>query len=164
MVGFFPGFLAGALLTLLIIICLGRRTEGKRQSGEFGSVTAHVSDPIYEDAGATRTDFLRRASKSRARSLFSRSPTLRQHDSSDSFFQSPRTPENRTGMREPSMEIKVYSPPDGRLGRQTTFTEMMQEAKLRTDEPYLGDLGKVDPRSRDLTGASRDLTGSLRSR
>ena len=164
LVGFFPGFLVGALLATLIIICLGRqnqRKEHRRQSGDLGSVTAHVSDPIYQDAGATRTDFLRRASKSRARSLFSRSPTLRQHNSSDGLFKRPQTPESRTGSREPSMEIKVYSPPDGRLGRQTTFTEMMEEAKLRADEPYLGNLGRVDPRSRDLTGASRDLTGSL---
>ena len=42
--------------------------------------------------------------------------------------------------------IKIYSPPDGRLGRQTTFTDMMLDAGLRKDGPYLGSPGRLDPR------------------
>ncbi|MCJ1485295.1 hypothetical protein MMC06_005469 [Schaereria dolodes] len=158
--GFFPGLVAGILLTILIIICIGRRNS-KRESGDFGHVSATVSDPIYQDQSATRTDFLRRESKSRnrtsrVRSLFSRSPTLvkRRTPPGEVLGQGFTTPEPRNGTkREPSMEsIKIYSPPDGRLGRQTTFMDMMENAGFRKDEPYLGSPGRVDPRSRGAAG------------
>ncbi|KAL9605170.1 MAG: hypothetical protein Q9219_000104 [cf. Caloplaca sp. 3 TL-2023] len=160
--GFFPGLLLGALLTVAVIICVGRRrAKREEKDGDFGSVAATVSDPIYQDSNGFRTDFLRRDSKtkysnrsSRVRSLFSRSNTLKSTNS-DGYGRSilPKTPENRRpsdAKREPSMEsIKIYSPPNGGLQRpNTTFTEMMADAGLRHGEPYLGSPGRVDPRTR----------------
>ncbi|KAI4169241.1 MAG: hypothetical protein LQ343_005829 [Gyalolechia ehrenbergii] len=160
--GFFPGMLLGALLTVAIIICIGRRrTKREEKDGDFGSVAATVSDPIYQDTNGFRTDFLRRESKtkysnrtSRVRSLFSRSNTLKSSNS-DGYATNilPKTPENRRTpetKREPSMEsIKIYSPPNGGLQRpNTTFTEMMADAGFRNGEPYLGSPGRVEPRAR----------------
>lgn len=161
--GFFPGMLLGALLTVAIILCVGRRrTRREEKDGDFGSVAATVSDPIYQDSNGFRTDFLRRESKtkygsraSRMKSAFSRSPTLKS-PSSDDYGKSilPKTPENRRTIpesrREPSMEsIKIYSPPNGGLQRpNTTFTEMMADAGFKRGEPYLGSPGRVEPRAR----------------
>ncbi|KAI4280460.1 MAG: hypothetical protein L6R38_004435 [Xanthoria sp. 2 TBL-2021] len=151
--GFFPGLLLGALFTVAVIICIGRRrAKREEKDGDFGSVAATVSDPIYQDTNGFRTDFLRRESKtrysnrsSRVRSLFSRSPTLKSNNS-DNYGRSilPKTPPNKTRVpelkREPSMEsIKIYSPPNGGLQRpNTTFTEMMADAGFKNGEPYLG--------------------------
>jgi hypothetical protein len=191
--GFFPGVLFGIVATILIIMCCGaarKNRENKRKSSDFGSVTATVSDPIYQEAGATRTDFLRHNSNTRApndaanrtsrvRSLFSRAPsTARKPKDADMPIpledalrtpEPPRTPENRTGgpNREPSMEsITIYSPPDGRFGsnaggsssRNTTFTEMMNAGGFKVEEPYppyLGSPGRVDPRSRGISGGGK---------
>ncbi|KAL8899866.1 MAG: hypothetical protein Q9192_001356 [Flavoplaca navasiana] len=162
--GFFPGMLLGALITVAVIVCIGRR-RAKREDrdGDFGSVAATVSDPIYQDTNAFRTDFLRRESKtkysnrsSRVRSLFSRSPTLKSN-SSEGYARNvlPKTPPNKTRVpemkKEPSMEsIKIYSPPNGQLQRpNTTFTEMMADAGFKNGEPYyLGSPARVDPRAR----------------
>ena len=161
---FFPGLIIGIILTLLIIMCWGKKRDSKRTSSDFGHINATVSDPIYQDSGATRTDFLRRESKtknstpstSRVRSLFSRSPSIARLGLSNDAV--PRTPENRP-RREPSMEsITIYSPPDGRFGssdagsRQTTITEMMKQVGLDTPPyaTYLGSPGRVDPRSKGL--------------
>ena len=69
LVGAGAGLAGGILLTLLIIWCIGLRTQKRRAAARdddsLGPVAAKVSDPIYLDAGATRTDFLRYASKSR---------------------------------------------------------------------------------------------------
>ncbi|MCJ1438866.1 hypothetical protein MMC27_008256 [Xylographa pallens] len=176
--GFFPGLVSGALLTILIIMCFGRHREAKRDKSDFGHVKATVSDPIYNEAGATRTDFLRHGSSSkknsssirsssRVRSLFSRASSSRyrlpDEDPGLNMATMPRTPENRTAgaRREPSMEsIKIYSPPDGRFGAtsptgsgRTTFSTMMAHVGLRQDEPYTGYTGRasvVDPRSKGL--------------
>ncbi|KAI4137570.1 MAG: hypothetical protein L6R39_007206 [Caloplaca ligustica] len=161
--GFFPGLLLGALLTVAIIICLGRRRANREEKdGDFGSVAATVSDPIYQDSNGFRTDFLRRESKtkysnrtSRVRSLFSRSPTVRSPNSDD-YGRSilPKTPENKRTVtpemkREPSMQsIKIYSPPSGLQRPNTTFTEMMADAGFKNGERYLGSPGRVDPRVR----------------
>lgn len=61
--------------------------------------------------------------------------------------------------KEPSMEsIKIYSPPNERLTRQTTFTDMMTNAGFRKDEPFTREFmaspGLVDPRRRDLGGGN----------
>ncbi|MCJ1282085.1 hypothetical protein MMC26_001408 [Xylographa opegraphella] len=155
-------------------MCFGRHRE-KRDKSDFGHVKAMVSDPIYNEAGATRTDFLRHGSSSkknsssirsssRVRSLFSRTSSPRFHeDSGLNMTTMPRTPENKTNgaRREPSLEsIKIYSPPDGRFGAtsptgsgRTTFSTMMAHVGLRQDEPYTGYTGRasvVDPRSRGL--------------
>lgn len=151
--GFFPGLLLGALLTVAVIICVGRRrAKREEKDGDFGSVAATVSDPIYQDTNGFRTDFLRRESKtrnsnrsSRVRSLFSLSPTLKS-SGLDNYRRSilPKTPPNKTRIpelkREPSMEsIKIYSPPNGGLQRpNTTFTEMMADAGFKDGEPYVG--------------------------
>ncbi|KAL8991160.1 MAG: hypothetical protein Q9177_000363 [Variospora cf. flavescens] len=160
--GFFPGLLLGALLTVAAIICIGRRRARREEKdGDFGSVAATVSDPIYQDTSGFRTDFLRRESKtkysnrtSRVRSLFSRSLTVKSSNA-DNYARSvlPKTPENRRlpdVKREPSMEsIKIYSPPNGGLQRpNTTFTEMMDTVGFKHGEPYLGSPGRVDPRAR----------------
>ena len=109
LLGFFPGMIAGALLLFAIIICLGRRKlrrqreDPKSPKSDFSSVTANVSDPIYQDTtgGLGRTDFLRRENNNRdtgssnggkrfsvmsrtsrsVRSLFGsrRSPTMQRH-------------------------------------------------------------------------------------
>ncbi|KAI4223427.1 MAG: hypothetical protein L6R40_008504 [Gallowayella cf. fulva] len=163
--GFFPGMLLGALLTVAMIICIGRRrAKREEKDGDFGSVAATVSDPIYQDSNGFRTDFLRRESKtkysnrsSRVRSLFSRSPTLKSNNS-DGYGRNilPKTPPNRTRVpelkKEPSMEsIKIYSPPNGGLQRPTTtFTEMMADAGLKDGERYVGSPGRIDPRTRGL--------------
>ncbi|KAL8653660.1 MAG: hypothetical protein Q9226_003759 [Calogaya cf. arnoldii] len=164
--GFFPGLLLGGLLTVAVIICIGRRrAKREEKDGDFGSVAATVSDPIYQDTNGFRTDFLRRESKtkysnrsSRVRSLFSlRSPTLKGNNS-DNYGRSvlPKTPPNKTRApelkREPSMEsIKIYSPPNGGLQRpNTTFTEMMADAGFKSGEPYVAHQspGRVNPRAR----------------
>ncbi|KAI4130782.1 MAG: hypothetical protein LQ338_001554 [Usnochroma carphineum] len=159
--GFFPGMLLGVLLTVATIICIGRRrAKREEKDGDFGSVAATVSDPIYQDSNGFRTDFLRRESKtkysnrtSRVRSLFSRSPTVKS-PSADDYGRSilPKTPENRITpemKREPSTQsIKIYSPPNGLQRPNTTFTEMMADAGFRHGEPYLGSPGRVDPRAR----------------
>lgn len=150
--GFFPGLLLGILLTVLVVLCLGRRRRrsSRHSRSDLSSVTATVSDPIYrQENNAFRTDFLRRESKtkyrtSRVRSLFSRSPAFKHSDSIGRSLRSPiRTPELR---KEPSMEsIKIYSPPNGGLGRpQTTFTDMMVDAGFRPGEPYI----RTPPRAR----------------
>ena len=168
--GFFPGLVAGILIAVLILICWGRRRESKRGSGDFGPVSAKVSDPIYASTPTTRTDFLRRLSKSKyrvsdlrptpppARSMFGRLSTSKQDFSGAGTRDLMKTPESRTGIlaREPSMEsIKIYSPPDGRLARNTTFADMMASAGLSKDGPYLGYSGSpgvVDPRTRGVSG------------
>ena len=155
-VGFFPGMAAGGLLAILIIVCIGRRRGTDRESRNSDHLAAKVSDPIYlASSNNTRTDFLRRQSKSRVRSLFSRSPTLVPNEphTPDGIGRSIGTPENTMGLRkEPSLEsIKIYSPPDVRLGRGTRFSDMMERAGFHMDEPYLGSPEKVDPRSRHLT-------------
>ncbi|KAL9035651.1 MAG: hypothetical protein Q9214_006482 [Letrouitia sp. 1 TL-2023] len=158
LVGFFPGMILGALLTVAAIICIGRRRAKKEHEDEINSVAATVSDPIYQDSGTFRTDFLRRESKSKysnrtskVRSLFSRSPTLKSNSAGHNRSV-PKTPPSRTPemKREPSMEsIKIYSPPNGQLQRPTTtFTEMMADAGFKHGAPYLGSPGRVDPRSR----------------
>ncbi|KAI4199577.1 MAG: hypothetical protein LQ350_004530 [Teloschistes chrysophthalmus] len=166
--GFFPGMLLGVLLTVAVIICIGRRrAKREEKDGDFGSVAATVSDPIYQDSNGFRTDFLRRESAtknynngnnrtSRVRSLFSssRSPTMTSSPESYSKTVLPKTPPNnrRVGemQREPSMEsIKIYSPANGQLQRpQTTFTDMMADAGFREGDRYLGSPGRVDPRAR----------------
>ncbi|KAL8688205.1 MAG: hypothetical protein Q9218_005824 [Villophora microphyllina] len=160
--GFFPGMLLGVLLTVAVIICIGRRRARREEKdGDFGSVTATVSDPIYQEHNGFRTDFLRRESAkkysnrtSRVRSLFSRSPTVKS-TSSDSYEKTmlPKTPPNRRVpeiKREPStVSIKVYSPANGQLQRpNTTFTEMMADAGFKEGDRYLGSPGRVDPRAR----------------
>ncbi|KAL8814184.1 MAG: hypothetical protein Q9223_006573 [Gallowayella weberi] len=163
--GLFPGMLLGALLTVAVIICIGRRrAKREEKDGDFGSVAATVSDPIYQESNGFRTDFLRRDSKtkysnrsSKVRSLFSRSPTLK-NNSPDGYGRNIllKTPPNKTRLpdlkREPSMEsIKIYSPPNGQLQRPTTtFTEMMADAGFKDGERYLGSPPRVDPRSRGL--------------
>ena len=161
---FFPGLIIGIVLTLLVIMCCGKKRDSKRTGSDFGHINATVSDPIYQDSGATRTDFLRRESKtknsapttSRVRSLFSRAPSIARHSPPNDAV--PRTPENRP-RREPSMEsITIYSPPDGRFGssdvgsRQTTITDMMKQVGLDTPPyaTYLGSPGRVDPRSKAI--------------
>jgi len=149
--------LAGALLAVLVIICLGRRREKKRQSGTFGRISATVSDPIYVPEYSSRTDFLRRESRSkyrssRVRSLFSRQPSPQsQQQEQDGIGRSIlRTPEMK---KEPSTEsIRVFTPVGGAAGLrpQTTFTDMMASAGFRQHEPYLGSPGRVDPRARNL--------------
>lgn len=152
--GALPGLLLGVLLTLLAIICLGRHRSSPRNSIDLGSITASVSDPIYMGQNnAVRTDFLRRQSRSnnrtsRVRSIFSRSPTIRNTDGAGRSINTPvRTPEMR---KEPSTEsIKIYSPPNGGFERpQTTFTDMMADAGFKPGEPYLGTPVRNDPRAR----------------
>ena len=173
MVGFFPGLVAGVILAVIALCCFGRRhskEESEPTSPDFSSVTATVSDPIYQPEGnnAFRSDFLRRESKSkysrrtsnasRVRSLFARTPTLKSMRSRDaavdglgrSIPKVPETPINQRSpepslKKEPSMEsIKIYSPPNGGLHRpETTFAEMLREAGFKNDEPYLGSPGRV---------------------
>ena len=170
LVGFFSGLAAGIILAVAGICCFGRRRtkESPPASPDFSSVAATVSDPIYQgqEANAVRSDFLRRESKSkypnrtsRVRSLFSRTPTMRSMRSRDApvdgigrSIPPPRTPINQRSpepslKKEPSMEsIKIYSPPNGGLGRpNTTFTDMMADAGFKQGEPYLGSPGRGMP-------------------
>lgn len=47
----------------------------------------------------------------------------------------------------------IYSPGKGEVARPgTTFTDMMTEVGFRPGEPYLGNPGRVDPRSRGIGG------------
>lgn len=142
--GFLPGLLLGIILSVLVVLCLGRRRRAaSRKSSEFGSQAATVSEPMsHPGNNAFRTDFLRRESGSkqrvsRVKSLFSRSSSIRTRDGIGRSLKDPvRTPDMR---REPSMEsIKIYSPPNGGLGRPgTTFTDMMVDAGFKPGEPYL---------------------------
>ena len=71
LVGLGAGLVGGALFTLIFIWCIGRCAQRRQAShpsdqDSLGPVAAKVSDPIYIDqGGATRTDFLRHASRSR---------------------------------------------------------------------------------------------------
>ena len=67
--GFFPGVLAGALLALLLVICVGRRHPDRsskgsskfskfRERGADGAIIG-VSEPIAIEQNNARTDFLR---------------------------------------------------------------------------------------------------------
>lgn len=152
--GFFPGLLLGILLTVLALICFGRRRKSHDPSSDFGSVTATVSDPIYQPENNTfRTDFLRRGSgsknrTSRVKSIFSRSPTIRNTDGMGRDISSPiRTPDMR---REPSTEsIKIYSPPNGGLDRPaTTFADMMADAGFEPGKPFLASPAPIHARNR----------------
>ena len=185
LVGFFPGFVAGVLLAVIAICCFGRRRRNEERdapSPDFSSVTATVSDPIYQSDGnnAFRTDFLRRESKSkydnrtsRVRSLFSRTPTLRSMRSRDAPVDGigrsiPKIPETPPGQRsvtpslkrEPSMEsIKIYSPPNGDLERPgTTFDSILRDAGWEKNKPfvpmYAGSPGRVG------LGSDERLNGS----
>ncbi|MCJ1236672.1 hypothetical protein MMC14_004654 [Varicellaria rhodocarpa] len=160
-VGFLSGLVAGALFAILIIVCIGRRRNADHKTSDSNRFAPKVSDPVYlESSNNTRTDFLRRISKSKTRSprlssLFSRSPTLvpKEPHTPDGIGRSYGTPENTVGLRkEPSMEsIKIYSPPDVRLARSTRFSDMMERAGFNQNEPYLVSPERVDPRSRHLT-------------
>ena len=167
-VGFFAGLAAGLILAFVGMCCFGprRRNRDPPQSPDISSVAASVSDPIYQpqQANAFRSDFLRRESNSKyskrtskVRSLFSRTPTMRSIRSRDAPVDGigrsiPRTPINQRSpemslKKEPSMEsIKIYSPPNGGLGRpNTTFTDMMADAGFKQGEPYLGSPGRGMP-------------------
>lgn len=127
--GFFPGLICGVLLTILIFMCLGRkRSEPKRKGSDFGHINAKVSDPIYQDAGATRTEFLRRESNGRngdstnrtssiqrVRSLFSRSPSVSGRAQKSPGIQMepmPKTPENMLWKaKEPMPQTPQRMPP-----------------------------------------------------
>lgn len=180
--GIFPGLALGALLATLAMVCIGRRraSRQKQKSSEFDNYPTTVSDPISNPQNsAFRTDFLRRGSVTRSklrnsssrttkvRSLFSRSPAIRQPDSfgygfkksAESSLRTPtrssarnplrspiRTPEMR---REPSTEsIKIYSPPNGGLRPTTTFTDMMADAGFRTGEPFMQIPEQIHSRNR----------------
>ncbi|KAI9750087.1 MAG: hypothetical protein M1835_001444 [Candelina submexicana] len=138
LVGFFPGMVLGALLAILVGMCINRRNN-KRKSGHFGHVGATVSDPIYQPDGAYRTDFLRREPpvtperrKSKVRSLFHRSPRP--------DFPGRSIPQIK---KEPSTEsISVFaSPPqlrpDTKMTRKTTFSDMMENAGFPKNAPYV---------------------------
>ncbi|KAF2710569.1 hypothetical protein K504DRAFT_466972 [Pleomassaria siparia CBS 279.74] len=65
--GFFPGIVIGALGTLALIWMIKKRRESKdkdRFSGDFGHVARTISDPIYDPAYSTRSDFIRSNSRS----------------------------------------------------------------------------------------------------
>ena len=167
LVGFFPGVILGALLTIATICLFGRRKANSvkaSNSSVFSSPAATVSDPIYQENNAYRSDFLRRGQQhnmdgaetaprrtSKVRSLFSRSPPL--------------TPPMR---KEPSTEsIKIYSPPNiapnpAAEARQTTFSEMMHNAGFRAGEPYLGSPGRVSPRLSPTSVYSRPFHSNMR--
>ncbi|KAI4154732.1 MAG: hypothetical protein LQ340_001490 [Diploschistes diacapsis] len=174
LVGLFPGLVGGCLLAFLFVLCLGRRKSNHKpddDTSSFGPVAAKVSDPIYMDS-ATRTDFLRyqRSSRSpqgststspvsRVRSLFRKTPSLSPgqfgEQSSPRGMGDVSTPPRQI-RREPSMEsIKIYSPPDARFGRNTTFGDLLKNAVPDASAPptvplYMGSPGMVDPRSRGV--------------
>lgn len=171
LVGLFPGMIAGALITFFLVMCIGRRHRAKdHDTSSITPMVAKVSDPIYHDTGATRTDFLRHASKTgkkspnslgssisalsspsaRVRSLFSRTPTLKGKMWDGSQDQEVISTPPGQIRREPSMEsIKIYSPPEA---RQTTFGDMLRAAggngQTPPRMPFMGSPGLVDPRSR----------------
>ena len=168
LVGFFPGLVAGSLATFLFIICLGRCFKNKERNRPL-----KVSEPIYHEASAARTDFLRKTPKSnhssgtiidstapstplsRVRSLFSRTPSLSPRNWGSREHQiEPMTPPAQM-KREPSTQpIPIYSPPDARLSRSTTFRDVMKAAGIHEPEPrppqFMGSPGLVDPRSRGV--------------
>ena len=167
LVGFFSGLVAGSLITFLFVICLGRRSRKKA-----GNTPLKVSEPIYHETSADRTDFLRHAPKSghssgtnidstapstplsRVRSLFSgRTPNLspKNWGSRENHFE-PSTPPGQL-KREPSQEITIFSPPDARMSRSTTFRDVMKAAGIHerdTHTQFMGSPGLVDPRSRGV--------------
>ena len=139
LVGFFPGMIAGSIITFLLIIFVGRRRDGsgKDSDSSLGPVRAHISDPIYQGQ-PERIDFLRRNTRTkmppspgesgasspplaRVRSLFSRTPTLSREKFDPGLGvsgagTSPRTPDRKL-RREPSTEsIPIMSPPESRRG------------------------------------------------
>ncbi|MCJ1348182.1 hypothetical protein MMC31_006413 [Peltigera leucophlebia] len=180
--GVFPGLALGALLTTLAMVCIGRHraSRQKQKSNELDNYPTTVSDPIYNpQSSAFRTDFLRRGSVTRSklrtssnrtskvRSLFSRSPAIRQPDSfgygfkksAESSLRTPTRSSTKTPLRspirtpkmrrEPSTEsIKIYSPPNGGLRPTTTFTDMMADAGFRTGEPFMQIPEQIHSRNR----------------
>ncbi len=171
LVGFFSGLASGISLTVAFLCCFGHRRHKdppSPTSPEFSNVRASISDPIYKSEGmdAVRADFLRKESKSRKslRSMFSRSSTMTRRSApvdgiGRRILNVPQTPVNQRSpsprlRHEPSMEsIKIYSPPGGGLGRPgTQLGDMLNEVGWDHTKPYLGSPGRVDPRSRGLSG------------
>lgn len=163
--GFFPGLVAGALFASAAFCLLGaHRRKQARLSGSFGKVSASISDPIYQEGSAIRTDFIRKQTSApstptrqptlqRVRSLFRKSAAangtemaIASSPGAPSLPQAaPRTPRLQ---REPSGEsINIFADPStasegirGRDSHQTTFTDMMERADLagvRKGEPFV---------------------------
>lgn len=127
--GLVPGIVLGILLTIAVILILGRRNKKnppqKSNASIFSSVGPSISDPMphYQQNGELRNDFLRRdpyptdtntnataggygrsRASSRVRSLFSRSPTYNRHNqypptSTDGIGRSLQTPMQTPNIR-----------------------------------------------------------------
>lgn len=167
LVGFFPGLVAGALLAFAAFCLIGaHRRKQERDSGRFGRVAASVSDPIYNEGSAMRSDFLRKPSPSQAstptrqptiervRSLFRKSVAasgtpLKSSPEMRTMAQMPRPPRTPQLQRQPSSEsINIFADPGTaraaagrpRDSHQTTFTDMMERADLaglKKGEPFV---------------------------
>jgi hypothetical protein len=168
LVGFFPGLFAGVLLACALFCLLGAyRRKQSRLSGSFGKVSASISDPIYSEGSAIRTDFIRKQTSApstptrqptlqRVRSLFRKSAAangtemaMTSSPGAPAVPQAvPRAPRTPRLQREPSGEsINIFADPStasegirGRDSHQTTFTDMMERADLvgvRQGEPFV---------------------------
>ena len=126
--GFFPGLFLGIILSILGVICLGRKRK-----------TTSISSPILQQ-GNCRTDFLRSSPASRperrltVRSLFRRDT----HKSNASSGE----------------EISVFAPNlgddhhyqrDSAMTHKTTFTDLMNSAEMRKHEQYMPSAGVTPP-------------------
>ncbi|KAJ5389812.1 uncharacterized protein N7496_000880 [Penicillium cataractarum] len=168
--GFFPGAIFGAILAILITICIRRRTQKKTlhndpktghhwsQRSSSGAVMG-ISGPIASEDNSYRTDFLLRSSAERRSSMGGRSMLSRTGSRVRSLFsgqqrpnkdvppvpevqvQYPVTPPRQ---RQPSTEsIKVYSPPGA----------FSQSRKFLGPEPYPGTISRPDTTFTDLVQA-----------
>ncbi|KAJ5492539.1 hypothetical protein N7539_001285 [Penicillium diatomitis] len=170
--GFFPGAIFGAVLCLLVTICLRRRAEKKNlqrydpksgihwsQRSSSGAVLG-ISGPIPNEDNSYRTDFLLRSSAGGRSSISSRSMLSRTGSRVRSLFSGQTRPSEKEippvpqlqgrfpvappRRREPSTEsIKVYSPPGA----------FSQSRKFLGPEPYPGGIARPDTTFSDLVQA-----------
>ena len=127
LVGFFSGLTVGIILAVLLICCFGRHGSrsssasygrGKdRPHSDFSSVTANVSDPIYQP-GNERADFLRRDSASKYKNLSDRASRVR------SFFARTPTLSRRNKMNTPTPERTMTNRTTHSTGTTSTTTRI----------------------------------------
>jgi hypothetical protein len=176
--GFFPGMFAGAALAIAGFCLLGaHRRKQARLSGSFGKVSASISDPIYQEGSAIRTDFIRKQYSApstptrqptiqRVRSLFRKSAAATGTEMAMTSSpgapalpngESRRAPVTPKLQREPSGEsINIFADPStaregsrggGRESQQTTFTDMMDRADQNKGRNGAPSLPRPSPNS-----------------
>lgn len=169
--GFFPGTIFGAVLALLLTICIRRRTHKNQNQPPYDPKTGRtrspqsstgaimgISRPIASEDYSTRTDFLLRPAAAKHTSMSARSTKSMLHRTGDkvrSLFSTvsrfpgdddippiPTTyPVTPQRQREPSTESIKVFTPPGAFA---------QSRKFLGPEPYPGSIARPDTTFTDL--------------